>query len=77
VTVVIAPWREDSEIKSIMREQKFNPVKDAVVRVDILKVAKKLNEEVQMSESEFRDLLKNLFSEVPSYHLSTVVRIVR
>jgi hypothetical protein len=30
-----------------------------------------------MSESEFRDLLKNIFSDVPSYHLNTVVRLIK
>jgi hypothetical protein len=40
-------------------------------------VATKLDESIEMSEGEFRDLLKSMFSDVPSYHLNTVVRLVR
>ena len=30
-----------------------------------------------MHEGEFRELLKKMFSEVPSYHINTIVRLVK
>lgn len=76
ITLVISPWKEDEELEQLLRGQKFNPNKDAQVKVNILTVAQRLNEQVEMSEGEFRDLLKGLFPEVPSYHLKAVARIV-
>ena len=43
----------------------------------MLSVAKKLDSNIEMAEGEFRDLLKSMFSDVPSYHINTVVRLVR
>lgn len=77
ITIVISPWQEDKEYEEILRSQKFNPQKDAEIRINMLDVAKKLDESIDMSEGEFRDLLKNMFSDVPSYHISTVVRLVK
>ena len=45
--------------------------------MNLLKVAKQLDQTVEMSEGEFRDLLKVMFADVPSYHLNTVVRLVK
>ena len=45
--------------------------------MNLLTVAKKLDETIEMSESEFRSLLKSMFSDVPSYHISAVARVVR
>ena len=44
-----------------------------------MKVAERLNEEVEMSEGEFRNLLKSIFksAKLPSYHINTIVRQVR
>ena len=44
-----------------------------------MKVAERLNAEVEMSEGEFRDLLKSIFksAKLPSYHISTIVRRIR
>ena len=77
VTMVLGPWQEDEEYLSILKDQQFNPNKDAQVKVNLLQVAKKLDASIEMSEGEFRDLLKAMFSEVPSYHIATVVRLVR
>ena len=74
---MIAPWQQDTEYMDILKSNQFNPNKDAQVRVNIMVVAKKLDETIEMSESEFRELLKSMFAEVPSYHLNTVVRLVR
>lgn len=75
--MVIAPWQEDKEYLRILKEDQFNPNKDAQVRVNLLSVAKKLDDGIEMSEKEFRDLMKSMFSDVPSYHLASVVRLVR
>lgn len=77
VTLVISVYREDEEMKQILQGQKFNPNKDAIMKVNILKVAQRLNDQVEMSEGEFRNLLKALFPDVPSYHASAMARIVR
>ena len=55
----------------------FDPKRDAKLTVNIIEVAKSLNNQVEMGESEFRELMKSVFPSVPSYHLSAIVRIVR
>ena len=77
ITMVIPPSKEDQEYESILKSQSFNPNKDSIVRVNVLTVAQKLNEEVEMHEGEFRDLLKKMFSDIPSYHINTIVRLVK
>ena len=47
------------------------------MKVNILSVAEKLNDEVDMLEGEFRDLLKKLFPDVPSSHINAIVRTVK
>ena len=54
ITMVISAWKQDEEYVSILRTQKFNPQKDAIVNVNLLTVAKKLNDSVDMSEHDFR-----------------------
>lgn len=81
VTMVLAPWRreDEEEYREMLRSSSFNPNRDAQVRVDLVKLAERLNEEIDMSEGEFRSLLQTLFAgeKVPSYHLKTIVRMVR
>ena len=77
ITIVLPPTKEDQEFESILKSQKFNPNKDSLVRVNVLTIAQKLNEEVEMHEGEFRDLLKKMFSDIPSYHINTIVRLVK
>ena len=77
VTLVVSAWKDDEEQSEILQGQKFNPNRDAIMKVNILTVAQRLNDQVEMSEGEFRSLLKALFPDMPSYHTSAVARIVR
>ena len=81
VTMVLAPWRreDEEEYREMLRSSTFDPNRDAQVRVDLVQIAERLNNEIEMSEGEFRSLLQALFAgnNVPSYHLKTVVRMVR
>lgn len=43
----------------------------------MMSVAETLNGQVEMSEHELRELLKKVFSTVPSYHINTVARLVK
>jgi len=45
--------------------------------VDLIQIAKKLNEKVEMSEHEFRVMMKYVFDGVPSYHMNQIVRAVK
>ena len=47
------------------------------MRVNLLDVAKKLDENIDMEEREFKDLLKSMFPDVPSYHIATVVSLTK
>ena len=75
--MVISPAKEDEDYEQILKSQKFNPNKDAQIRINVLTIAQRLNEEVDMHEGEFRDLLKKMFSDIPSYHINTIVRLVK
>lgn len=75
--MVIAPCQLDEEYKRILNEDNFNPNVDAQIKVNLMELAKNLDSQVDMSEKEFRNLLKTLFPDVPSYHLSTVVRLIK
>ena len=55
----------------------FDPKRDAKLNVNIIELAKSLNSEVEMGEAEFRELLGKLFPQIPTYHISAIVRIVR
>lgn len=55
----------------------FDPKRDAKVNVNIIEMARALNSQVEMAEGEFRALMKKLFPNIPSYHITAVVRIVR
>lgn len=45
--------------------------------VDLLKVAQSLDQQVDMTESELRDMLKKIFTTVPTYHIKAVARMVK
>lgn len=47
------------------------------MKVDLIDVAKKLNESVDMSEHEFRKMLQAVFENVPTFHIKSIVRSVR
>lgn len=67
--MVLAPWKEDDEYIKLTRGYQFDPEKDGRLNCNVLDIAKKLDQEIDMSEGEFRDLLKKMFSEIPSYHI--------
>jgi hypothetical protein len=52
--MVIAPYDVNAEDLQNMRKGGFDPRKDAVIKIDLMSVAKKLNDKVDMSEHEFR-----------------------
>ena len=43
----------------------------------MLQTAQTLNSEVEMSESDLRELMKKLFITEPSYHINAVARLVK
>ena len=45
----------------MLRAGGFDPKRDANIKIDLLGVAKRLNESVDMSEHEFRQLLEKVF----------------
>ena len=79
ITMVLAPFvdAEEEERKDILRGQHFNPARDSIMKINILTMADKLNNEVEMMEAEFRSLLKSLFPDVPSSHINAIIRKVR
>lgn len=52
-------------------------MKDSNVTCNVLQLATALDAAVDMGEAEFRDLLRKLLPNLPSYHISQVTRIVR
>ena len=44
VTLVISAWKDDEELKQIMKGQRFNPNRDAIKQVNIVTVARRLND---------------------------------
>ena len=77
--MVLGPYvdNEEEERKDIIRGQHFNVARDSIMKINILTMAEKLNNEVEMAEGEFRDLLRTLFPDIPSSHINTIVRKVR
>ena len=60
-----------------MKTSGFDPKRDSIVKIDLLKTAQKINDVVDMSEHEFRLLMQKVFEDVPSYHLKSIVRSVK
>ena len=42
-----------------------------------MEVAKNLNASVEMGDDDFRDLLKSVLPEMPSYHIDALVKIAK
>ena len=77
VTLVIAPGKEaDQYLGESLKKEGFSK-KDASVTVNMVKVAETLNQQVEMSEIELRELLKKIFDTAPSYHVNAVARQVK
>ena len=62
VTIVVAPFESvESENERLLKSGGFDPKRDAHVKVNLISIAKKLNESVDMSEHEFRELMISVF----------------
>ena len=78
VTLILAPGEDQEEyMAEVAKGTGFDPKRDAKLTINIIDLARSLNFEVEMGEAEFRNLLKKLFPQIPTYHISAVVRIVR
>lgn len=78
VTLVVAPCEDQEEyMAEVAKGTGFDPKRDSKVTINIIEVARALNAQVEMGESEFRGLMKAVFPNVPSYHLAAIVRIIR
>ena len=57
--MVLAPYNDlfEAEQEKQMKTSGFDPKRDSIVKVDLIKMAKKLNDIVDMSEHEFRLLM--------------------
>ena len=60
-----------------MKGSGFDPKRDAKVNVNIIKVAKTLNDTVEMGDKEFRNLLKSIFPDLPGFHIDTIVKLAK
>lgn len=77
VTLVIAPGVEsDNFLGEQLKKEGFDK-KDASVTVNMLRVAETLNNHIDMSEAELRELLKKVFETAPSYHINSVARLAK
>jgi hypothetical protein len=47
------------------------------VTVNMMRVAETLNNQIEMSEAELRELLKKVFETAPSYHVNAIARLVK
>ena len=78
ITMVLAPGsNEELELKKIVKGQGFDVQRDAIQKVNAIEVAKQLEGKVEMGDIEFRDLLKLIFPEMPSYHIEALVKVAR
>ncbi len=57
--MVLSPYNDlfEAEQEKQMKTSGFDPKRDSIVKVDLIKMAKKLNDIVDMSEHEFRLLM--------------------
>lgn len=45
--------------------------------VNMMRVAETLNNQIEMSEADLRELLKKVFETAPSYHVNAIARLVK
>ena len=43
----------------------------------MIEIAKSLESQVEMGDDDFRNLLKSIFKDMPSYHIDALVRIAK
>ena len=60
-----------------MKGTGFDPKRDAIQKVNCIEIAKELNDIVEMNDNDFRDLMKRIFPEMPSYHIDGVIKIAK
>ena len=78
ITMVVAPGiSEEIELQKIAKGTGFDPQRDTIQKVDAIQIAKNLQQKVEMGDSDFRDLLKSIFPEMPSYHIDALVKIAK
>lgn len=78
VTMVLAPGSsEELEIQKIAKGTGFDPQRDSLQKVNAIEIAKKLDNTIEMSDDDFRDLLKGIFPEMPSYHIDALIKITK
>ena len=78
ITMVIAPGTsEELELEKITKGTGFEPNRDSIQKVNAIEIAKNLEAKVEMGDSDFRDLLKSIFPEMPSYHIDALVKIAK
>ena len=77
ITLVIAPGVEsDNFLGDQLKKEGFDK-KDASVTVNMLRVAETLNNSIDMSEADLRELLKKVFETAPTYHINSIARLVK
>jgi len=74
---VISPGVSDEQIAGETMKKEGFEKKDLNVNVNMLRVAESLNSQVDMSESELRGLLKQIFETAPSFHINSVARLAK
>ena len=78
VTIVVAPGAdEELENAKAVKGSGFDPVRDSQLDINVIKTAKILNSEVEMSDKEFRKLLKKIFPDMPGFHIDALVAIAK
>lgn len=78
ITMVVAPGTsEEQEIKNIAKGTGFNPSRDSIQKVNAIELAKSLESKIEMADEDFRDVLKSVFPEMPSYHIDALVAIAK
>ena len=78
ITMVLAPGvSEDAIMQQIVKGTGFDTRRDAVQKVNVIEIAKHLNTSVEMGDEEFRELLKGILPEMPSYHIDALVKIAK
>ena len=78
VTMVLAPGTsEELEMERIVKGTGFDPKRDSMQKVNAIEIAKQLEGKVEMADEDFRDLLKSIFTEMPSYHIDALVKIAK
>ena len=78
ITMVVAPGTsEELEMRRIVKGTGFDTQRDSIQKVNAIEIAKQLEAKVEMADEDFRDLLKAILPEMPSYHIDALVKIAK